>query len=87
MGAESYLTQPVSEDAPAIGIEVINYGGGNHTPTRRVRGVLITTAGALNVIMADGTTGIIPSIPTGQFALEIRTIVQASSAAAGVFLF
>jgi hypothetical protein len=85
--ADTLLTRGVdSSSAPAIGILAINFGT-DQEPTRRTRGLLITTAGTLNVVMADGTTGAI-AVAVGYHPLEVRKILNSgSSTAAGWWLF
>jgi hypothetical protein len=68
---------------PPVGLVAIDYSGGNQTFTVAVRGVQISTAGTLNVIMVDGTTGVV-TVQLGTTPMRIRTILQASSTAAGV---
>jgi hypothetical protein len=72
---------------PAVGIVAIDYSGGNQTPSVPVRGVLVTTAGALSVVMADGTSGTISGLLAGVvYPLAVATVVQSGSTAAGFFL-
>lgn len=71
-----------SSSAPAIGIIAINYATDQEF-TRRVRALLITTAGTLNLVMADGTTGAI-AFAAGLYPMEVRVILNSgSSSAAG----
>ncbi len=75
------------QNDPAAGATVIDYSGGNQTITRNVRGVYIGTGGNLNVIMVDGTTALFSNLVAGQiYPFRIRTVLQASSNAAGVLL-
>ncbi len=79
--ADTYPSTGVdSSMAPAIGIIAINYSSDQHF-TKRVRGLLITTAGTLNVVMADGSTGAI-AFAVGQWSLEVRSILNSGSSTA-----
>lgn len=70
---------------PAEGIFAIAYTSGTCDPPFVGRGLLITTAGNLNVVCKDGTTGII-AVSVGVLPLRVKQIVQASSTAAGFIL-
>lgn len=70
---------------PASGIIAINYGAGNQVLAEDGRGLLITTAGNLNINCPDGTTGII-TLAVGTYWIQVRQINQASSTAAGWIL-
>jgi hypothetical protein len=79
--ADTYPTTGVDmSTAPAIGIIAIDYST-DQAFTKRVRGLLITTAGTLNVIMADGSTGAI-AVAAGYHPLEVRTILNSGSSTA-----
>lgn len=85
--ADTY-TSPgfVSPSDPAQGILAINFSS-DQEPEGRVRGLLITTAGTLNVVMADGSTGAI-AVAVGYHPLEVRKILSSgSSTAVGWLLF
>lgn len=67
---------------PARGVVAINIGGGDQTLAVDGRFLFITTAGNINVVCADGSTAILP-VTIGVLNLQVRTIKQASTTAAG----
>jgi hypothetical protein len=72
---------------PAVGIVAIDYSSTDHTPSVPVRGILVTSAGALAVVMVDGTSGTLSGLLAGViYPLAVATVVQSGSSAAGFFL-
>jgi hypothetical protein len=79
--ADTYPSTGVDvSTAPAIGIIAIDYSSDQEF-TKRVRGLLITTAGTLNVVMADGSTGAV-AVHVGYHPLEVREILNSGSSTA-----
>lgn len=68
---------PDASWAPAVGIVAINYGS-DQTFTKRVRGLHISTAGTLNLVMADGSSGSMV-FAVGYYPYEVRQILNSGS--------
>lgn len=79
-----YFPRSQALSDPPCGLVAIDYSGGNQDLSGyAVRGVQISTAGNLNVVMVDGSSGVV-YVTQGLNSMRIKTILQASSTAAGV---
>ena len=68
---------PDASWAPVVGLVAISYGS-DQVFTKRVRGLHISTAGTLNVVMADGSTGSLV-LAVGVYPYEVRQILTSGS--------
>lgn len=72
---------------PATGAVAISYGGGNQVLTTEARGVYISTAGDLAVVMRDGQAVTFTGLLAGQiYPICITQVTQTGSTAAGLVL-
>lgn len=85
--ADTYTTRGVvSQSDPAIGILAIDFSS-DQTISGNARGLHISTAGTLNVIMADGSTGALV-LAVGVYPYRVTKILNSgSSNAVGFILF
>jgi hypothetical protein len=76
-----------SASDPATGAVAISYGGGNQSLSTWGRGVYISTAGNLAVVMIDGTAVTFTGLLAGTiYPIAIKQVTQAGSTAAGLVL-
>ncbi|HVX57431.1 MAG TPA: hypothetical protein VHA37_06895 [Candidatus Saccharimonadales bacterium] len=69
-------------------IETIDISSTDYTLAKVSRGIMVATAGNLNVTMEDGSTGIIPALQPGvlyPFALSV--VKKTSTTATGIVSF
>jgi hypothetical protein len=72
---------------PAIGAIAISYGGGDQDINVPSRGLYISTAGNLVVLMANGDSVTLTGLLAGVvYPIAIKKITQAGSTAAGLIL-
>ncbi|SFE74347.1 hypothetical protein SAMN04487969_10642 [Paenibacillus algorifonticola] len=69
-------------DGPAVGIKVIAPSDSNLFEATRA--IYVGTGGDLNVQMFDGTTAIIPAMPTGMYPISVVKVLATSTTAAGI---
>ena len=75
----------ILHDGPAIGMKVITPNDSNiFDPTRAI---LLGTTGNLNVVMFDGSTGIIQNVPAGLYPLSVVKVLATSTTATGIVGF
>ena len=86
--ATNYPRVPTDPTVGPIGVRVIDYSGGDQDVSDRpVRGVYVGTSGHLAVEMVDGSIGTFSNLPVGEHAMQIRTIYQTGSTAAGLVVY
>lgn len=86
MGQNQHMT---GTDAPwtiPSGLVAISVGGGDQTLNPTCRGIDCTTAGNFAVVMADGTSGIIPMTAGARWTGHIAKISQTGTTGAGYAL-
>ncbi len=78
---------PRRRSDPAVGAVTINYAATDQTFTKPTRGLYISGAGALVVIMSNGDSVTFTGLLAGVlYPIAVKTIVKAGSSAAGLVL-
>jgi hypothetical protein len=86
-GNKRVFGSPTSASDPATGAVAIDYSGGDQVLAEYSRGIYISTAGDLAVVMANGDAVIFEDLAAGQvYPFSVKQITATGSAAAGVVL-